>query len=118
MSILRTLKDCFRPVLAEWVPEEELDKALDLIRPAQDPRFGDYQANMAMPLGKQLGRPPREVAADIVRGLHVEELCEEPTVAGPGFINLRLRDDILVSRLARAAGRGARRVARHEGRQR
>ncbi len=37
-----------------------------MIRPAQDPRFGDYQANCAMPLGKQLGKSPREVADKIV----------------------------------------------------
>ena len=38
-----------------------------MIRPAQDPKFGDYQANFAMSLGKQLGKPPRDVAAEIVR---------------------------------------------------
>ena len=37
-----------------------------LIRPGQDPKLGDYQANCAMPLGKQLGKKPQEVAAAIV----------------------------------------------------
>ncbi len=39
---------------------------VDMVRQSQDAKFGDYQANMAMPLGKQLGRPPRDVAAEIV----------------------------------------------------
>ncbi|MDY0168737.1 MAG: arginine--tRNA ligase [Thermoguttaceae bacterium] len=104
MSILPTLKDRFRPVLADLVGPDDAEKALDLIRPAQDARFGDYQANMAMPLGKQLKRPPREVAAAIVERLRLDDLCEAPTVAGPGFINLRVRDGVLAGRLGSAAG--------------
>mgnify|MGYP002261064153 CR=1 FL=1 len=70
---------------------------LDLIRPAQDPRFGDYQANCAMPLAKQLGAGanPRDVAAQIIDRLDIADLCETPEIAGPGFINLRLRGDWL-----------------------
>jgi len=104
MSILRTLKDRFRPILAELVGEGDVEKLLDLIRPAQDPRFGDYQANLAMPLGKQLGRPPREVASHIAQRLPLDDLCEAPAIAGPGFINLRLRDAALAARLQTAAG--------------
>ncbi len=61
-----------------------------VIRPSQ---FADYQANVALPLGKQLGRPPREVAAEIVRHLDVTDVSQPPEVSGPGFINLTLRDD-------------------------
>ncbi len=39
---------------------------LELIHRTQDPKFGDYQANFAMPLGKRLGRPPRQVAAELI----------------------------------------------------
>ena len=35
---------------------------LGLVRPSQDPKFGDFQANFAMPLGKRLGKAPRDVA--------------------------------------------------------
>src|SRR3984885_2420520 len=61
-----------------------------VIRPSQ---FADYQANVALPLGKRLGRPPREVAAELARPLDVADLCPEPPGSGPGFINLRLRDE-------------------------
>ncbi len=104
MSISQTLKDRFRPVLSGLIGESGVEKALDLIRPAQDARFGDYQANMAMSLGKQLGRPPREIAAEIISKLNLDDLCEPPEVAGPGFINLRIRDEMLAARLKSAAG--------------
>jgi arginyl-tRNA synthetase len=63
----------------------------------------DYQANAAMALGKRLGRPPRTVAAQIVEHLRVEELCSKVDIAGPGFINLHLRDDAVGRELARLA---------------
>jgi arginyl-tRNA synthetase len=71
-----------------------------MLKPAQDPKFGDYQANCAMSLGKALGgKPPREVAAQIVANLDLGDMLEPPEVAGPGFINLRLRKDWLGKQL-------------------
>ena len=75
---------------------------LELIRRSQDPKFGDYQANMAMPLGKLLRRPPRQVAAEVVGRLDLDGLCEPAEIAGPGFINLRLTDRWLIERLTAA----------------
>lgn len=69
---------------------DELAEVDPLIKPSQNPQFGDYQANVAMSLGKRLGQKPRDVAAAIVAKLEVGDLCEEPEIAGPGFINLRL----------------------------
>lgn len=66
-----------------------------LVRAAQNPQFGDFQSNAAMGLAKRLGRNPREVAAAIVQHARLEDLCETPEIAGPGFINLRLRGDAL-----------------------
>jgi arginyl-tRNA synthetase len=59
-----------------------------LIRPSS---FGDLQSNAALPLAKKLGRAPRDIAAEIVGRLEVDDICEPPTVSGPGFINLTLR---------------------------
>ncbi|HLX47921.1 MAG TPA: arginine--tRNA ligase [Streptosporangiaceae bacterium] len=73
---------------AAFGPEHADDDPV--IRPSQ---FADYQANVALPLGKQLGRAPREVAAEIAAHLDVAGMCLEPEVSGPGFINLTLRDD-------------------------
>ena len=64
-----------------------------LVKPTQDARFGDFQANCAMPLAKQIGAPPREVAERILGGLDVSDLCLPPEIARPGFINLTLRGE-------------------------
>jgi len=77
-----------------------------LVRRSQEPRFGDYQANVAMSLGRLVGLPPREVAARIVAGADLEDLCEPPEVAGAGFINLRLRPAALVAALVALAADG------------
>lgn len=95
--ILTPLKNRFAKALDGLT--EDVEAALDMIRPSQDPKFGDYQANMAMPLGKKLGKPPREVAATIIERLEIDDLCEPPEIAGPGFINLRLRQNALADML-------------------
>ncbi|MBW4613899.1 MAG: arginine--tRNA ligase [Desmonostoc vinosum HA7617-LM4] len=58
---------------------------------ASNPRFGDYQANVALSLSKKLGKQPRAIASAIVENLDVSEICELPSIAGPGFINLQLK---------------------------
>jgi arginyl-tRNA synthetase len=57
-----------------------------LIRPSS---YADLQSNVALPLAKRLGRPPRDIAAEIVRHLDVAGICEPPTVSGPGFVNFK-----------------------------
>jgi len=102
MNILSELKRRFRDALTPLA--EDPGDLLDLIRPVQDARFGDYQANCAMPLGKRLGRSPRDLAQEIVERLDVSDLCHPPEIAGPGFINLRLKDEWIAAELARRVG--------------
>ncbi len=61
------------------------------LTPASDPRFGDYQTNAALVLGKQRGENPRVLAEKIVTHFDAGGVCEPPTVAGAGFINFTLR---------------------------
>ncbi|MGB2936804.1 MAG: arginine--tRNA ligase, partial [Phycisphaerae bacterium] len=63
--------------------------------------FGDYQANGAMSLGKEVGEAPYSVANKIVQFLDVAEVVTEPEVAGPGFINFRLKPDWVGRELGR-----------------
>src|SRR5262249_22002026 len=53
----------------------------------------------AMSLAKEKGKKPRDVAQEIVERLPLGDMLEKPTIAGPGFINLRLRDDWLTGQL-------------------
>jgi arginyl-tRNA synthetase len=68
-----------------------LPAAAGELTPASDPRFGDYQTNAALVLGKQRGENPRVLAEKIVAQIKAGDLCESPAVAGAGFINFTLR---------------------------
>jgi arginyl-tRNA synthetase len=83
---------------------EQITAEEAVIREAAPEHGADYQSNAAMALAKRLGRPPRELAADLVRALQVEDVSEPPVVAGPGFINLHLRREWLESRLTGLMG--------------
>lgn len=99
MNALAELRRRFVDALCSLVDPAEAPALADLVRPSQDSKFGDYQANCAMPLGKKLGRQPRDVAQHLVDRLQLSDICRQPEIAGPGFINLRLRDEWLAARL-------------------
>jgi arginyl-tRNA synthetase len=79
----------------------EYGDADPLIRPSA---FADFQANVALPLGKRLGRPPREVAGELADHLDVTDVSTEPVVSGPGFINFTLRDDWIAAQASAMLG--------------
>jgi arginyl-tRNA synthetase len=100
MNVLAQIQSRFAPVLGQWVDDPA--PLIAMIRPAGNPQHGDYQVNCAMPLKEKLGKPPREIAADLVAAVDLSDLCDPPEIAGPGFINLRLRNDVLAKLLADA----------------
>ncbi|MEA5511231.1 arginine--tRNA ligase [Crocosphaera sp. UHCC 0190] len=69
------------------------------VGPARDLRHGDYQINIALSLAKTLGKPPREIAQIIIDNLSLENICETPTIGGPGFINLKIKPTYLETQL-------------------
>ena len=62
------------------------------IERTRDPQHGHFACNIAMQLAKALGKPPRDVAAEIVAALPDNDLVATTDIAGPGFINFRLTD--------------------------
>jgi arginyl-tRNA synthetase len=86
-------------LVASFGPEH--GDADPLIRPSS---FADFQANVALPLGKRLRRSPREVAAALAAQLDVADICAAPEVSGPGFINLTLRDDWIAAQASAMLG--------------
>src|SRR6478735_3826262 len=101
MNVLALIRERFgRALTGLGIDASELPALLALVKASQDPKHGDYQANCAMPLGKRLGKPPREIATQLIAGLDVAEFCEPPQIAGPGFINVKLKDDWLSDHLA------------------
>lgn len=72
-----------------------------LVGNAKDPRFGDYQCNVALNLGKKLKLNPRAIAEQIIEHLDISDLALPPTIDGPGFINIKLKPEFLESQLLR-----------------
>jgi arginyl-tRNA synthetase len=66
---------------------------------ATNPRFGDFQANVALSLSKKLGQQPRVIAQKIVEKLDISNNCESPEIAGPGFINIKLKPEYLEAQI-------------------
>jgi arginyl-tRNA synthetase len=70
-----------------------------IVQPSTNPQFGDYQVNGVMPLAKTIKANPVQSAQEIVLRMDVSKICERPEVAGPGFINLRLKSDFVAKSL-------------------
>src|SRR6266513_6537665 len=87
---METFQSLLNQRLRDALRKTELPDAGELTL-ASDPRFGDYQTNAALILGKQRGENPRVLAEKIVAHFATDDLCEPPAVAGAGFINFRLR---------------------------
>jgi arginyl-tRNA synthetase len=102
-GLLAQLKQRFEQALVSAFGEA-LAGTDPMLVPTSHPKFGDYQANVAMSLAKKLGKQPRAIAQSLVEILDVADLCELPTIAGPGFINLTLKPAYLQTRLVAMAG--------------
>ena len=68
-----------------------------VIRASSKPEHGDFQCNVAMGLGKRLGRKPRELAEELVAAVDLADLALTPEVAGPGFINIQLNPEAIAT---------------------
>jgi arginyl-tRNA synthetase len=97
-SVISLLQDLFQDAIVAAFGSDYQDSDPMLV-PASNPKFGDYQSNAAMSLTKQLGQPPRSIAEQIIQHLDLTEICEPPSIAGPGFINLTLKPAFLEQKL-------------------
>lgn len=89
-----TLSAAFSKAIAAAFGEEYAG-ADPLVRSAQDAAHGDWQANFAMSLAKRMAKPPRAVAEAVVAALELGSMAESVTIAGPGFVNVKLSADFL-----------------------
>lgn len=99
---LRLLGDRLLSALQTALPLESYPQPLLL--PASQAKFGDYQSNVCLSLAKQVGKAPRELAQDVVAHLNVDDICQPVEIAGPGFLNFRLKPDFLARSLQTAIG--------------
>jgi arginyl-tRNA synthetase len=98
ISISEQLKNLFSEALVAAFGDE-LTGIDPLINPTNNPKFGDYQSNIALPLAKKLGKPPRAIAQEIIDRLDIGDLGETPEIAGAGFINITLKPSYLEKQL-------------------
>lgn len=86
--------DIFEQALSILQQDENWPEGLQpsiQIERCKDERHGDFACNLAMMLAKPLRSPPRAIAERIVAALPDSEWLESADIAGPGFINIRLR---------------------------
>lgn len=70
--------------------KELFDEDIDIKLTRPDAQFGDYATNAALQLAGKLGRSPRDVAEELASKLRASGLFSDVSVAGPGFLNLRV----------------------------
>ena len=107
LCIANALEAQLREAMQRAFPE--VDALLDpQLAPASKPEFGDFQANGALPLAKPLKQAPRQIAGAIVEALQADpaftDLCLEPQIAGPGFINFTIRPERLAAEVSARLG--------------
>ena len=73
-----------------------------LVRQSGKVQFGDYQANGIMPAAKKLGLNPREFAQNVLDKANLQDIAEKTEIAGPGFINIFLKNTWLAENINRA----------------
>jgi len=71
------------------------------VRPCPDARHGDFQTNAALVFGKTMKRNPVELAQQLAEVVFVKDLAEKPEIAGPGFVNFRLKPEYLAAQITR-----------------
>ncbi|CDM96126.1 arginine--tRNA ligase [Arthrospira sp. O9.13F] len=97
-SLIQQMRSRFETALTDAFGET-VSGTDPLIVNSSNPKFGDYQCNVAMSLTKRLKSNPRQIASTIIEHLQIDDICSPPEIAGPGFINLRLKSEYLETQL-------------------
>jgi arginyl-tRNA synthetase len=98
-----TLQERLQQAVLALMPDADVTSVL--VRPCPEPKFGDYQTNALIGLAKRNQLNPREFAAQVVDKLALDDCCEPVEIAGPGFLNFRLKREAISDALVRAAKR-------------
>ena len=93
-EIKSLVHDCLAALMAEGVLPQGLALGAVAVEPPRDPAHGDMATNAAMVLAKPAGRAPHDLAAPLAERLGADPRIASASVAGPGFINLRLSDAV------------------------
>jgi arginyl-tRNA synthetase len=101
-DILDRVRDATAGVLSAGI-----DQSRVTVEPPRDPAHGDVATNAAMVLAKDAGKKPRELAEAIADKLRADDQVEKVDIAGPGFINIKLKPAAWIEALRGAVRLGA-----------
>ena len=109
LNISKKLDEALNRALNKAFPKEERTPqtssllARSNLAPASKPEFGDFQVNCALALAKEIKRPPRQIAKEIIEELQKDknfsDICCSPVIAGPGFINITINSETLTNEI-------------------
>lgn len=102
--IYQRIEALVREAVGRIIPDCNLAEVR--VQPCQDKRFGDYQCTSLMGLAKSRRLNPRQVGEQVLGELDVSRWCEAVSVAGPGFLNFKLRGDAVTDALVDEFGLG------------
>ena len=100
MSLALRVREAIVSALETIGLGEHVDAAAWTIERPKRAEHGDLATNVAMALTKKVGRPPRKLAEELVAALASSDVIASADIAGPGFVNLRLRPAVLHAELA------------------
>ena len=103
-ELTKNFEQCLLDSLKENNKKEEFDRfKKNLITASSKEEFGDYQCNICLGLSKIYKKNPRDIASDFIKDLHknvsISNLCESLEIAGPGFINIKLKYKIMIGEI-------------------
>lgn len=96
MNLYKYISETIKTVLGQSPELVGADLSNVAIETPKDKNFGDFSTNAAMVLTKQLAQPPRAIAETILPKLKELDFVADASIAGPGFINIKLKDTFIV----------------------
>ncbi|MGC8989232.1 MAG: arginine--tRNA ligase, partial [Verrucomicrobiia bacterium] len=99
--LARLIEQRLREAAVSVLPD--VDTSTIMVRPCPNPAFGDLQTSALIGIARARKLNPRQFAQDVAAKLNVEDLCSPPEIAGPGFVNFRVKPSAIVSVLEHAA---------------
>jgi arginyl-tRNA synthetase len=99
MNVFQLVQDRFKQALAKI---EGAENAPAPLARSNRPEFGEYQFNGAMALAKMLKQNPRQIAQQILDVVELDDVAESLEIAGPGFINVKLKPQWLAKQVETA----------------
>jgi len=108
LIIFKELTNNFEQSLLDSLKKNDKEREFEILRKnlitqSSKEEFGDYQCNVCLSLSKIYKKNPRDISTDLINLLNknksITKLCKSLEIAGPGFINIKLKDEVLISEI-------------------